>query len=244
MPHNIMTSHSPAEVLHTELKQIPLLTPGEISPLAMQQWEMACKDFFSANKKVDKKDRVSTILPGLKDMHARDWVATHHNLLGALAFLVFMKEFHMEFLPGGWDNKLHAHICNSQLRSSDSFPKWVNNIHHSNIILRGTSYHFSDDALHLQLDTLLDLDLCIHCKNHNVKELIKSATNNAGEKTPEAHLTSWILELCKLTDEHAQNTKCYLVAAEDLQRQLLLRSEHWIKCQTACIHHLLFHIIL
>lgn len=151
-------------------------------------------------------------------MCACDWVATHHDHLTALVFADFISEFHKEFLPAGWDDELHACICNSRLRFSDSFPKWLNNICHSNILLRGTAYHFADDTIHLQLETLLDTDLHTHCKNCNVKGLVEAATNSTGEKMPEACLTCWISELHKLMEEHAQDTKHYLKASEELQQ--------------------------
>lgn len=125
----------------------------------------------------------------------------------SLTFPEFIKDFGKEFLPGRWDGELHSHICNSHLKFSDSFPKWVNDICHSNIILRGTSYHFSDDPLCIQLETLLDADLCIRAKNCNIKDLIEAATNNAGKKTAEAQLTCWITELRKLAEERAHDTK-------------------------------------
>jgi hypothetical protein len=86
-----MSAHTPAECVHAEPKHIPLLTPGEVSPMVMHQWEMACEDFFLANRKLDDADCVSTVLPGLKDMHAHDWVATHHAKLVDLSFTDFMK---------------------------------------------------------------------------------------------------------------------------------------------------------
>jgi hypothetical protein len=144
-----MSSNTPAECLHAEPKRIPLLTPGEVSPMVMRQWEMACEDFFSANKKLEEVDCVTAILPGLKDMRARDWVATHRDHLVTLAFGDFMKELHREFLSKGWDDELHARICNARLKPNEPFAKWVNDIRHTNIILRGTEYHFSDDALRL-----------------------------------------------------------------------------------------------
>jgi hypothetical protein len=38
--------------------------------MVMHQWEMACEDFFSANKKLEEADRITAVLPGLKDMRA------------------------------------------------------------------------------------------------------------------------------------------------------------------------------
>jgi hypothetical protein len=63
-----MLTTTPAECLHAELKQIPLLTPGIVTPMVMHQWEMACTDFFRANKKLEVNDHVAAVLLGLKDM--------------------------------------------------------------------------------------------------------------------------------------------------------------------------------
>lgn len=161
---------------------------------------------------------MSTILPGLKDMRARDWVATHRAELITLPFTDFMKTLHKEFLSEGWDNELHACICNVHLKTSDSFLKWVNDIHHMNIILHGTEYHFSEDALCFQLDSLLDIDLCTHCKNHKIKDIVEKAVNMAGEKSGKACLATWITEVCKLAEECTHNTKCYLEVSEDFQQ--------------------------
>jgi hypothetical protein len=86
-----MSAHTPTKCVHAEPKCIPLLTLGEVSPMVMHQWEMACKDVFSVNKKLDNTDHVSVVLPGLKDMCACDWVATHCAELVDLSFTDFMK---------------------------------------------------------------------------------------------------------------------------------------------------------
>ena len=95
---------------------------------------MACTDFFRADK-ILEDEQVAAVLPGLKDMWAHDWVAIHGDCLAELGFPDFIKELQREFLPDGWDNELHVKICNSCLKSSDSFPTWVNEIHHLNIVL-------------------------------------------------------------------------------------------------------------
>jgi hypothetical protein len=212
-----MSTNTPAECLHAEPKHIPLLIPGEVSPMVMCQWEMACEDFFSANSKLEEMDHVAAILPGLKDMRARDWVATHRSDLTLLSFADFMKSLHREFLTEGWDDELHACICNVCLQASDLFAKWVNDICHMNIILHGTDYHFSDDSLRFQLDSLLDTDLHTHCKNRKIKDIVEGAINVSGIKTPEAHLMMWIAKVCKLAEECSHNTRHYLEASEDFQ---------------------------
>lgn len=58
LSHQKMSLNTFAEVLHAEPKHIPPLSPGKISPLVMWQWEMACKDSFSANKRLDKEDDI------------------------------------------------------------------------------------------------------------------------------------------------------------------------------------------
>lgn len=132
-----MSTHMPAECLHAEPKHIPFLTPDEVSPIVMHQWEMACEDFFSANKKLEDMDCVGAVLPGLKDMHAHDCVVMHQAELVGLSFANFMKNLQKEFLSDGWDDELHACIYNAHLKASNSFSKWVNNVQHMNIILHG-----------------------------------------------------------------------------------------------------------
>jgi hypothetical protein len=130
-----MPASNVAKYQHADPKCIPLLTPGEILLMVMHQWEMACTNFFRSNKKIELEDCVAAVLPGLKDLCAHDWVTTHGDRLAGLSFSVFIKELQCEFLPEGWDDELHAKIHNSRLRSSDSFLKWVNDIHHLNIVL-------------------------------------------------------------------------------------------------------------
>lgn len=114
---------------------------------------------------MEAKDRVGAVLSGLLDLQARDWVTTHGDQLAALTFEEFIKEFQREFLTEGWDDELHAKICNSCLKSSELFAKWVNDIQHLNIVLCNSEYHFSNTELRLQLDSLLDVDLRNRCKN-------------------------------------------------------------------------------
>lgn len=142
----------------------------------------------------------------------------HHMEFIAVPFASFMKELCKTFLSNGWDNELHGCICNACLRPSDSFSKWVNDIHHLNIILCGTDYHFSEDTLCFQLNSLLDVNLRTHCKNCKIKDLIDAAINVTCEKTREARLSTWIAEVRKLAEECHHDTKCYLEASKDFQR--------------------------
>jgi hypothetical protein len=209
---------STAECIHEEPKRIPLLTAGEISPLVMRQWEMACEDYFSASKKLEEKDRVAAVLLGLKDLRARDWVATRREDLVALTFDDFMALLRSEFLPESWEDELHAKICSSRLKPADSFMTWLNELRHLNIILRGTDYHFTEDPLRLQLDSLIDTDLRTRAKNRKIKDVIDAATDAKGVKTPEARLNAWISEMRKLAEERANDTKHYKEAAENFHR--------------------------
>lgn len=236
-----MSTYGTAKCVHAEPKRIPLLTSGEVSPMVMHQWEMVCEDFFSANKKLEEVDWVAAVLPGLKDMRTQDWVATHCSELTAVPFPSFMKQLCKEFLSDGWDDELHAHICNACLKPSDSFMKWVNDIRHLNIILRGMDYHFSEDTLCFQLDSLLDVDLRMHCKNCKIKNLVDAAANVASEKTGEARLSTWIAEVCKLAEECQHDTKHYLKASKDFQRapkrQALANNSHALNAVPAKVHN-------
>jgi hypothetical protein len=122
-----MSTTTPAECLHAEPRWIPLLTPGVVTPMVVCQWEMACANFFKANKKLEVNDRVAAVLLGLKDMQAQDWVTTHGNHLSGLTFSAFIVELQKEFLPDGQDDELHAKICNMCLKSlgCDTGDPWV-----------------------------------------------------------------------------------------------------------------------
>lgn len=216
-PTSDMSPNSAAKCVHAEPKRIPLLTPGVVSPMVMHQWEMACMDFFRVNKKILLEDCMAAILPGLKDMRAQDWVAMHGDQLAEMSFTDFVKEMQKEFLPDGWDDELHAKIQSLQLKVSNLFPTWVNDIRHLNIILHNTEYHFSESNLWLQLDSLLDADLQSCCKNRNMKEIVDKVMKGTPEQTDKARLTCWITEVQKLAEECMNDTKCYLEVAEDLQ---------------------------
>lgn len=96
----------------------------------------------------------------------------------------------------------------------------MNDIRHLNIVLHNSEYHFSDTELRLQLDSLLDVDLRNHCKNCKIKEIIDKVgkATDTEKQIAEARLTCWISEVCKLAEECVHDTKCYLEAAEDVQR--------------------------
>ena len=89
----------------------------------------------------------------------------HRSYLIRLLVEAFMAALKKEVLVENWDYDLHTQICTSCLKQSKSFPNWLNKIQHTNIILCGTDYHFSNDTLRLQLDSLLNTDLQMRCKN-------------------------------------------------------------------------------
>jgi hypothetical protein len=128
-----------------------------------------------------------------------------------------MKLLHKEFLPEGWEDDYHTQIYNTHLKSSNTFSNWLNNVCHINFALWGSDHHFSDDALCIQLKSLLDLNLCTHAKNHNIKDLVEAAVDDENVKTPKARFMHWKNELRKLADKCAQDMKRYLEAVEELQ---------------------------
>lgn len=184
-----MSANSLGQCLHTNPRCVPLLTPGEIYPMAMHHLEMACIDYFITNK-VKASDWVMAVLSGLMDLWTCDWVVTHGDCLAGLLFDKFIKELQKEFLPEGWDDKLHAKICNSCLTSSEPFTKWVNNIHHLNLFLQNSEYQFSDTDLRCQLNSLLDVDLWNWCKNHKIKEIVSKVGGRQIQKTRSPRLSS------------------------------------------------------
>ena len=102
-------------------------------------------------------------------------------------------------------------------------------------------YHFSKDTLHFQLNSLLDVDLRTHCKNHKIKELVDAAADATSEKTRKAHLSTWIAEVHKLAEECHHDTKHYLKVSKDFQQapkcQALANDSHALNAIPAKVHN-------
>lgn len=81
-----------ASVATQGVKQVPELTPGTPTPEVILTFQMACIHFFNA-KKIEDKDRVSSIAPGFRDPHISAWYFANETKLKSLSYSDFWVAF-------------------------------------------------------------------------------------------------------------------------------------------------------
>lgn len=149
---------SQATVEHPITKHCPILTAGEVTPKALVDLTDAHNEFFIA-KDIEDKDKVKKILGGFKCVHIRDWIACERARLLTLSYEAFMAEVRSSYLPPDWEETVRTQILGMQMKSTDKFWDWVQEMRALNIVLRGTDSHLSDDALRNQLEASLEPSL-------------------------------------------------------------------------------------
>ena len=75
----------------------PVLTSGDVTPSVMMEFENACHDFFEA-KSVPQDKQVAFILPGIRDLRIRNWIAADRPTIVALPFASFMTQLRSNYL--------------------------------------------------------------------------------------------------------------------------------------------------
>ena len=130
----------------------PVLTSGDVVPSVMMEFENACHDFFKA-KSVPQDKQVAFILPGIRDLCIRNWIAADRPTIIALPFATFMSQLHSNCLHPDWEDHVHDEILSSRLDpNKESFWDWSQNVIKLNCLLRNTTSVFDDATLCNQLD--------------------------------------------------------------------------------------------
>src|SRR6202020_2479844 len=89
-----------ASVEQSSPSKVPILTPGDISPVVMCQFEHACNNYF-VHKKIIADDQVTLILSGILDNCIGNWISADCDHLVVLSFDMFdafMVDFHLNYL--------------------------------------------------------------------------------------------------------------------------------------------------
>lgn len=76
----------------------PILTQGDIMPVVMMDFENVALDFF-ISKSVPADKQVTMVIPGIKDLCIRNWIAVECVCIVALPFADFMMEMRANYLP-------------------------------------------------------------------------------------------------------------------------------------------------
>ena len=189
---NMSNATSAATVEPTSGKA-PMLTSRDVTPSVMMEFENACYDFFEA-KSVPTEKHIAFILPGIRDLRIRNWIAANHATIVALTFVSFMKQLCDNYLHPDWEDHVHDEILNSRLDpNKESFWSWSQHIIKLNCLLKNTTSVFDDTTLRNQLDTHLD---------DGLKECVKHS-----EAKKEKTLKAWVDAICRLDETRISENK-------------------------------------
>ena len=171
----------------------PVLTNGDVTPAVMMEFENACYDFFEV-KSVPAGKQVAFILPGIRDLQIRNWIAADRAAIIALPFATFMSQLCDNYLHPDWEDHIRDKILKSHLDpNKQSFWDWSQHVIKLNCLLRNTTSVFNDPTLRNQLDAHLDDEL---------KECVKHS-----EAKKEKTLKSWIDAVCHLDENWISENK-------------------------------------
>ncbi|THG93247.1 hypothetical protein EW026_g7943 [Hermanssonia centrifuga] len=169
-----------ASLVHPSPKNVPLLTPGSISPIVLIDWINACSYYFDERDIKDDK-KVQKIAGGLQDPLVRDWFTNNAIRLKSLDWDTFITEFKTEWLENNWAETIRNELLRSCQKDIETFRDWTVSIEKLNAVLRGTADHLSDRALHTQLEIAAYEDLANTLRKHRT-DLTKLATYREWKK--------------------------------------------------------------
>ncbi|PPQ83763.1 hypothetical protein CVT24_007449, partial [Panaeolus cyanescens] len=170
-----------ARVEHPITKHVPIMTEGKIVPKVMRKFEIACSNFFDYKISLAEADKVRAILCAFQDEHIADFIKTECARLIALTFPQFMAELRTRYLDPEWDSDLKDTILQSTMldynsviavdgKDGEDFFDWAKRLEAKNMLLRGTTYHMTEEALKQQLQSAMDRDLRRECKGSTTVE--------------------------------------------------------------------------
>jgi hypothetical protein len=93
-----------AYVDHDSTSKPPTLYAGNISPMVMRSFKVACLGYFD-NKEIPEDKCIRKILASFKDEHIIEWICTEQDRLLTLSFPDFMTEVCAGFLNNDWEEK-------------------------------------------------------------------------------------------------------------------------------------------
>ena len=192
----------------------PVLTAGDVSPAVMMDFQNAALDFF-VSKSVPADKQVTMIIPGIKDIHIRDWIGADRDRIVALTFAEFMKEMRLNYLPQDWEDQVRNDILTSTLTTSAlSFWNWSQKVIKLNCLLCNAASAFDDNALHNHLEAHLDNELKAKVRHSDARK--------------DKNLKTWVAAVRLLNEARAVKTKhqCELIE-ETLQRQVKRQNTEW-----------------
>ncbi|KAF9218370.1 hypothetical protein BS17DRAFT_811703 [Gyrodon lividus] len=143
----------------------PIITVGNITPEALQSWEMGCKQYF-LHRSIDSAEQVQKIAWNLQDPCIQDWYINDYDRIDKLTFSAFMEEVRSWWLPSDWATITHQKMLAST-QGNKVFSEWAIDVQTQNTILHGMTSHLTDASLKYHLEAHMHPDLA--CKYRATK---------------------------------------------------------------------------
>ncbi|KAJ6490459.1 hypothetical protein DFH09DRAFT_947820, partial [Mycena vulgaris] len=177
--------------------KLPTFHKGELTPLVIDDMELACTNYFNA-KDVAAEKQVVTILGCFMDPHFTNWVrpsATRARLI-ALTFPEFMKEFKEKFLDDDWETLVRSDVMSMRQADDQTFDQFATSLISHTSLLADTA-PIGDVQTRHQLEAGMADDLRFICmRNDKLKELIAKPTST---------LDQYIRAVNRLDEERRRN---------------------------------------
>jgi RNase H-like domain found in reverse transcriptase/Reverse transcriptase (RNA-dependent DNA polymerase)/Integrase zinc binding domain len=161
-----MTEVTTAQVEQSAPNKPPILTPGDLTPRILQDWQAACEDYF-IHKAIADEDKVKYILGGMKDPNIREWVTVERAALIAMTFEDYMALMRSSWLEDNWEHKIRRELLSSR-QGDKPFWQWQAEVRNLNATLQGTTSHKTNTDLLYLLESGVNDDLATELKNYPV----------------------------------------------------------------------------
>jgi hypothetical protein len=187
--------------------RVPILTKGNPSPEAIQEFENGCLDYFG-EKDIAEEKQTAKILLGFNDPRIQAHINANHARLAALPFADFMKEFRGLFLTLDWEGSIRRKLMSASM-GSKTFWDYAAAAQNLNILLIGTHSHLTDNKLRHQLEVGMTEKLARKCQAEKANDI--------------EDLRKWMLEVKRIDDGHC---------AERLEFEEIARTTHNEACKS------------
>ncbi|KAJ7782935.1 hypothetical protein B0H16DRAFT_1297079 [Mycena metata] len=142
--------------------KFPILTDGDVTPLVLNDMEMACRHTFAAKETAADK-QVSMVLGNFLDKRITNWVrpSAKHTCICILTFMAFMSKVKSKLLPEDWEIQTRLEVLILKQSPEQSFPNYVTDLQSLASLLIGTASAIDDTRLRhtIEANMLTDLSL-------------------------------------------------------------------------------------
>ncbi|TFY76704.1 hypothetical protein EWM64_g7307 [Hericium alpestre] len=148
-----------AKVEQAAMTKAPMLSPGNISPEVLRQWERGCCTYFY-HKDIEASAQIQAVAWGFQDTCLQSWFSVNQASFTALSFDDFVNELKVWMEPN-WEICLSNELLNARQSPKKDFYSWFIEIASLNLLLDDTDSHLDDGTLRHKLASGLCEELMI-----------------------------------------------------------------------------------